>query len=354
VNRARGIERVVAPLCVVAIAGVVVFAIAAAAGFDVEVAARAAFRGAFGGSMAIVSATLKRATPLLFLGIAVAVAFRAGVLNIGAEGQFLTGAAAAVITGLQLHGAPTWLVVPCELGAGILGGACWAGIAAWLRARFRVQEVVSTLLLNIIALNVVGYLIRGPFQEPTGAYPQSALLEPSARLPLLIEGQRLHLGFVIALAIAVWCWWVFAHHAAGFRLLLTGASRSAAASAGMVAVETVEARALLVSGGIAGLAGAAESTGVTFALYEGLSPGYGYTAIAVALLAGLHPLGIIVSAVLFGALGAGADAMQRDAGVPAELAGVIAALVVLGMLALPGVSRVRDRRATQGSMRGAR
>lgn len=348
-NRERVFSHIVAPLCVVAIAGLVVAALAAAAGFDVESAASAALRGAFGGSLAIVSATLKRATPLLFLGIAVAIAFRAGVLNIGAEGQFLAGAAAAVITGLMLHGAPAWLVVPCELGAGILGGACWAGIAAWLRARFHVQEMVSTLLLNIVALNMVGYLIRGPFQEPTGAYPQSALLEPAARLPLLIEGQRLHLGFALALAIAVTCWWVFEHHSAGFRLLVTGASRSAAASAGLIAVGSVEARALVVSGGIAGLAGAAEATGVTFALYEGLSPGYGYTAIAVALLAGLHPIGIIVSAILFGALGAGADAMQRDAGVPAELAAVVAALVVLGMLAAPGIAGLRRRQAVRGA-----
>ena len=342
-------SRVLVPLCVAAIAGLVVAALAATAGFDVESAMRAAVRGAFGGSFAIVSATLKRTTPLLFLGVAVAVAFRAGVLNIGAEGQFLSGAAAAVITGLQLHGSPAWLVVPCELAAGIVGGACWAGIAAWLRARFQVQEVVSTLLLNIVALNMVGYLIRGPFQEPTGAYPQSALLEPAARLPLLIDGQRLHLGFALALAIAVLCWWVFEHHAAGFRLLVTGASRSAAASAGLIAVGTVEARALIASGAIAGLAGAAEATGVTFALYEGLSPGYGYTAIAVALLAGLHPLGIIVSATVFGALGAGADAMQRDAGVPAELAAVVAALVVLGMLAVPSLAGLRERRAMTGT-----
>ena len=329
------------PLLVFAGAVSVVALIIAVAGYNVFDAAHAAAQGAFGSPFAIMSATLKRATPILMLGLAVAVAFRAGVLNIGAEGQFLAGAASACALGLAVGGGTGRSVVVAELCAGIIVGGCWAGIAAWLKRRFDIMEVVSTLLLNFVALNLVGYLIRGPLQEPTGAYPQSAVLDPVARLPLLFSGQRLHAGFVLALGAALVAWWFFRSTAAGFRIRITGASRHAAATAGLVDVDRVQTLALVGSGALAGLAGACEVTGVTYALYEGLSPGYGYTAIAVALLGGLNPLGIIVSSILFGALGAGADAMQRDAGVPAEFASVAAALVILGVLAVPGLSRLR-------------
>jgi simple sugar transport system permease protein len=236
-----------------------------------------------------------------------------------------------------------------ELTVGVFAGAMWAGVAAWLKRRFGVMEVVSTLLLNFVALNLVGFLVRGPLQEPTGAYPASATLVPVARLPLLMDGQRLHWGFVLSIGIAVAAWWFFRSTAAGFQVRVTGASRTVAASAGRLDVGGVQMWTLVSSGAIAGLAGACEVTGVTYALYEGLSPGYGYTAIAVALLAGLHPLGIIASAVLFGALGAGADAMQRDAGVPAEFAAVATALVVLGVLAIPGTMKLRTEIAKRGN-----
>ena len=180
-------------------------------------------------------------------------------------------------------------------------------------------------------------------------YPQSRVLDPVARLPLIIAGQRLHAGILLALALALGAWWFFRTTAAGFRIRVTGASRPAATAAGLVDVDSVQMSALVASGAIAGLAGACEVTGVTYALYEGLSPGYGYTAIAVALLGGLNPFGIVASAILFGALGAGADAMQRDAGVPAEFAAVTAALIVLGVLAVPGVNRIRFSVAGKGS-----
>ena len=330
------------PVAVFSAAVVAVAFMIGAAGYDVSGAARAALDGAFGSGFAIVSATLKRTTPILMLGLAVAVAFRAGVLNIGADGQFLAGASAACALGLAVGSSAGGAVIVAEVVIGAIAGGCWAGIAAVLKRRFGVMEVVSTLLLNFVAINLAGFLVRGPLQEPTGAYPQSGALDPVARLPLLIRGQRLHIGFVLAILLAAGLWWFFRNTAAGFRVRATGASRTAAEAAGLIDVNLVQFRALVVSGAIAGLAGACEVTGVTFALYEGLSPGYGYTAIAVALLGGLNPLGIVASATLFGALGAGADAMQRNADVPAEFSAVAAALVVLGMLALPGLSRLSD------------
>ena len=293
----------------------------------------ALWRGALGSIDALVSATLVRATPLVLAGLAVALAFRAGVLNVGAEGQLLAGASAAAAAGGFL--AP-WLggsTVLAALVAGAGAGAAWAGIAGWLRRRFGVLEVISTIMLNFVALYATGYLVRGPLQEPTRVYPQSVTLPLGARLPLLVPGSRLHVGFALAVVAAVVLWWMLRETAAGFRVRAVGMNANAAASAGLVDVPRVTGRAFLASGALAGLAGAVEVTGVTFAIYENLSPGYGYTAIAVALLANLHPLGVVATGVLFGALEAGASAMQRDAGVPATTVGVVEALLILLVLA---------------------
>ena len=302
-------------------------------GFDTHRALAALWNGAFGSPYAILSATLVRATPLLFVGLAVGVAFRAGVLNIGAEGQLLAGASAAVAVGLEVGGWPRLIALPFALCAGMMAGAFWAGIAAWLKLRFGVLEVIGTLMLNFIASYGVSWLVRGPLQEPTHIYPQTMELAPAVRLPPLIEGHRVHLGFVLAVVFAVAAWWILTRTAAGFRVRAVGASPTAAESAGGVNPARTAAFVFLASGALAGLAGASEASGVTFALYEGLSPGYGYSAIAVALLAKLHPLAIIASALMFGALEAGAAAMQRDADVPSVLAVVVEAMIVLGVLA---------------------
>lgn len=288
--------------------------------------------GAFGSPHAILSATLVRATPLILVGLAVALAFRGGVLNIGAEGQLLVGASAATAVGLLTHGWPRVLAVTATLMAGGAAGAGWAAIAAWLRRRFDVLEVISTLMLNFIAIALVSWLVRGPLQEPTRVYSQSPTLPEAARWPLLLSGYRLHLGFVVGIAAAGAAWYALTRTAAGFRLRLVGASPRAATSAGGVAVPVTIGRVFLLSGALAGLAGASEIGGVTWALYEGLSPGYGYTAIAVALLARLDPRGVVLAAGFFGALEAGTAAMQREVGVPSVIGQVIVALVVLVVL----------------------
>jgi simple sugar transport system permease protein len=302
--------------------------------------------GAFGSSYAIWSATLVRATPLLLVGLAVALAFRAGVLNIGAEGQLIVGAIAASMVALWADGLPRALLVPAMAIAGMLAGAGWAGIAGWLRRRFGVLEVISTIMLNFVALALIGWMVRGPLQEPTGIYPQSPTFDVAARWPFLIPGQRLHLGFALGLLLAGATWFWLARTASGLRVRLVGAGARAAASAGGVDVARTTFGVFLLSGALAGLAGASEVGGVTWALYEGISPGWGYTAIAVALLARLDPRWVIASAVLFGALDAGAAAMQRDAGVPAVIVQVFVALVVLVVLALTHLraeSRARQR-----------
>lgn len=303
------------------------------AGLDSTHALVALWNGSFGSSYALTSSTLVRATPLVLTGLAVALAFRAGVWNIGAEGQLLAGAATAAAVGLIATPVLGHFTIVVALLLGALAGALWAGIAAELRNRFGVLEVISTIMLNFVALYGVGYLVRGPLQEPTHVYPQSDPLPELARLPSLITGTRLHWGFVLALIAAPVVWWVLRYTAAGFRVRAIGHNAEAARIAGRVDVERTTMRVFLVSGALAGLAGAIELTGVTFALYENISPGYGYTAIAVALLAGLHPLGVMATGLLFGALEAGALSMQREAAVPAVVVNVVEALLVLLILA---------------------
>lgn len=311
-----------------------VLAILVAGGYDTALALTALWNGAFGSPYAILSATLVRATPLLFVGLAVGFAFRAGVLNIGAEGQLLAGAMMAATAGLLLGELPQPLALPLVLLAGAVAGSLWAGVAAWLKLRFGVLEVISTLMLNFVASYMVSWVVRGPLQEPTHVYPQTSELAAAVRLPSLIAGHRLHLGFLLALVLAVALWWFLMRTAAGFCVRAVGAGASAARSAGGINASRTAALVFVASGAFAGLGGASEVSGVTFSLYEGISPGYGYSAIAVALLARLHPLAIIGTAVLFGALEAGAAAMQRDAHVPSVLAAVVEALVVLGVLAI--------------------
>ena len=310
-----------------------VAALLRASGFAVGPALDALARGSLGSWYAIGSGTLVRATPLILTGLAVAVAFRAGVFNIGAEGQFLVGATGGTAIALTMHSAPAVLLIPAILIAGACAGAAWAWIAAVLRARFHVLEVISTIMLNFLAAYLVSYLVRGPMQEPTHIYPQTVSIANAARLPRFGGQTRLHIGFVIAVLACLATWWAIRYTAGGFRLRAVGANPHAARTAGQIDVDRVSTRAFLASGALAGLAGAIEVCGVTYALYENISPGYGYTAIAVALLARLNAAAVIATGILFGALEAGAAAMQRDAGVPSVVVSVVEAGIILALVA---------------------
>lgn len=303
-------------------------------GFDVGAALGALWSGSVASSYALTSGTLVRATPLILTGLSVAVAFRAGVFNIGSEGQFLVGAAAATSVALLPLMSESHLVLVLALASGFIAGGLWAGIAAVLRTRFHVLEVLSTILLNFVALYLVSYLVRGPLQEPLHIYPQSSSIPAIARLPRLASTSRLHAGFILAIVAAATAWWFLRFTAAGFRIRAVGANPDAASLAGQINVNRATTQAFLISGALAGLAGAIEVTGVTYALYENISPGYGYTGIAVALLARLDALGVVASGLLFGALEAGATAMQRDAGVPSVTVAVVEALIILGTLVI--------------------
>lgn len=310
---------------------------------DVARVLEAFWRGSIGTSSAFFSGTLVRAIPLMIIGVGISLAFRAGVFNIGAEGQLALGAIAATVIGLFFPQVGVGSVVLALL-AGALAGALWAGIAAILRARFGVLEVITTLMLNFVAASLVSYLVRGPLQEPARIYPQSELIAAAARLPRLSDASRLHAGIFVAIVVAIAAWWFLSKTAAGFRLRAVGASPSASLVTGRVNVGIVSAAALVTSGALAGLAGGIEVAGVTNALYENVSPGYGFSAIAVAILAGLHPLRVIPAALLFAILETGALGMQRDAGVPAVVASVLEALAILVVVAASGRFRFSARR----------
>ena len=288
----------------------------------------------------LVADAIVRSVPLILTGLAVGLSFRAGVFNLGAEGQLLVGAAASAAVSIKLSGLTGFLVLPAALTAGAIAGALWAALAAELKRRFHVLEIISTIMLNFVAIHLVSFLVRGPMQEPTHIYPQTVTIAENARLPIIVADTRLHAGFIIALALAFLLSWIFKRTEVGFRIRAVGASPRAAESSAMIDVRRISWAVFCVSGAIAGLAGAIEVNGVTFALYENISPGYGYTAIAVALIAGLNPLGIIVSGIFFGSLETAASALQRDFAIPSSIAGMIEASFILAML---GFAAVRKR-----------
>jgi ABC-type uncharacterized transport system permease subunit len=308
------------------------------AGFDSGVALGAMWHGAVGSWYALTSATLVRAIPLILIGLGIAFAFQAGAFNIGAEGQFYAGAIAATWVGLHAGNWPVIAAVTLPLLAGVSAGALWIMVPIWLRYRYGVLEVISTLLLNFVAEALVSLMVQGPLQESRGIYPQSDPVAVSARLPFL-SATRLHWGFLVAILLALVLAFVRSRTLWGFRFRAVGTNPRAAAVTGRLPVSRLVAYALLVSGMFAGLAGGMEVTGVTFALFQNLSPGFGFTGIAVALLARLDPLGIIGTGILFAALETGAAAMQRDAGVPSVAVYVVEAVIIVVVLISDSLAR---------------
>ncbi|HMN86989.1 MAG TPA: ABC transporter permease [Bauldia sp.] len=275
--------------------------------------------------------TLVKAAPLLLTGLAVTVAFRAKFWNIGAEGQLMAGAIAAAFIGQRLS-LPTFSLVPLMiLGAAILG-ALWALIPALLKVKLKVDDVVSTLLLNFIMLYGVTALLEGPWRDPKSGYPNSPSIRPEAEFPIL-AGYQMHLGIFVALAAAIFVWWLLARTTLGFRIRAVGHNPAASAYAG-VPVGRVVIVAALISGALAGLAGAGEVGGVRYQVTSDLTSGYGYAGIVIATLAELNPLGAIPAALFFAIIFNGAGTMSRSLGVPIYLADVIQGVALMTMVAM--------------------
>jgi simple sugar transport system permease protein len=287
---------------------------------------------------------LVTATPIMLTGAAVAVAFRAGYWNIGAEGQLLLGAIAAAGIGTLVCGLPPFLALPVMIAGGALAGAAWAWVPALLRIRFGIDEVVTTLLLNPVALLLVNGLLHGPWRDPATGFPESPRIAASAEFPALIDRSRLHLGFLLALAIIGIAWYVLARTPAGLRLRAAGLSPNGARFAGINVSRTLLGAAL-VSGAIAGIAGVSEVAGIQNRLTGGLSPGYGYTGIVVATLGTLTMPGVAMAALFLGDLTVGASSAARSLGIPSQLGAVVQGVLLLTTVALLALRRQRFRRA---------
>jgi simple sugar transport system permease protein len=321
-----GIAAVAASFLVVAVLMVII-------GVNPVEAYAALVRGSFG-SLNGLGETLVKATPLLLIGLGIAIAFRGGMWNIGAEGQLLLGAIGATIAALYLPDMPAILHLPLVMLAGMIFGAAWGAIPGYLRARWRVNEIVVTIMMNYLALYILSYLVNGPMKDMNRVppQPQSATLPPSALLPKLFPPTRAHLGILIAIVAAVVVWFVLQRTPLGYEIKAAGSNPEAAEYGGIGTVVT-GTLAMILSGALAGLAGMAEISGIHRRLLEGISPGYGYLAIAVALFGGLNPGGILLSSLFFGALLVGADAMQRAVGVPVATVYLLQGLVLIFVLA---------------------
>jgi ABC-type uncharacterized transport system permease subunit len=285
------------------------------------------------GSLAALSETLTAAVPLVLAGLGIGLAFRAGLFNIGAEGQIIVGGLASVIVAFSLTGLPLYLHLPLALLAGMIVGGLYGGFAGLLRAGTGAHEVISTIMLNLIAIRLLDWLLRQPFiQKPGRSDPISRNILETAELPRLLSfidaNLRLHAGLFVMLAAVGLVWWLLFRSRLGFALRMTGENPDAARYAGVRSGLSVVI-AMTLAAGLAGLAGACQITGVLGRASPGFSAGIGFDAIAVALLGRSHPLGILLAGLLFGALEAGGRQMQVDAGVSIDLISIIQALIIV-------------------------
>ena len=299
-------------------------------------------RGAAGSTFAFLE-TLTRATPLIFTGLAAAVAFRAKLWNIGGEAQLYMGAIATVALGTGALHLPAPVLVPLLMLAAIIAGGAMLLGPTFLKVRYGVDEVVTTLLLNFVAVLFVSLLLDGPLKDPMGlGWPQSPRVIAEAQLPKLVHGKRLHVGFIIALLAALFIWIINTRTAAGYEMRAVGHNARAARFLG-IPVDLVMIKTALLSGGLAGLGGMSEVAGLKGNLTLDLSPGFGYAGIVVAMLALLHPLGVIAAAIFVAGIFVGADAMSRSAGVPSYIAQVMVATALLSMVTAVMFTRYRIR-----------
>ena len=281
--------------------------------------------------------SLVAATPYIFGALAVAVGFRCGLFNIGAEGQVLMGALSSAFVGYSITGLPAFIHLPLALLAGVLGGAIWGMIPGYLKARFGAHEVVNTIMMNWIAFKLSDWLLNGPMKA-SGFRPVTPNIEVSAELPRFFpEPLRFNWGFVLALAVAYFVYWFLFKTTLGFEIRSVGANPDAAKYAGMNVTRNF-VFVMALSGGLAGLAGCAQVLGVDHWVGQGFSAGYGFDSIALALLGKSHPLGVVLAALLFGFLRSGATRMQSLAGIPIDIISIIQGLVVI-FIAAPAIIR---------------
>jgi len=292
----------------------------------------AMFEGVFGNLYGFTQ-SLAKATPLLLVGLGICIAFRASVINIGGEGQIIAGALMATWFSLAYRSWPGYLLLPMTMIMGFLAGAAWGFIPGILKVRFSVNEILSTVMMNAIAIQLMNYLLRGPLMDPEGVsqgtfLPQSERLPHQAWLPRLVPQTLLHAGAIIAVVLAVAVYLFLWRTTIGYRIRAVGLNEEASRHAG-INVPVYQALSLTLAGGFAGLAGVFEVIGVQHRLIDGITSGYGFSGIVAALFGGLHPLGVIPASWLFGSLLVGGDKMQRAVQVPSALIDTVLGLIVM-------------------------
>lgn len=308
------------------------------------VALQALIHGAFGSPYAI-GTVFVRATPLILTGLSVGLAFRCGLLNIGAEGQLQVGGMAAGVVGI-LGGGPLVIHLALSLLSGFLAGAVYGAIPGYFRARFGASEVITTLMMNYIAIFGVLYLVLGPFEMEGAVFPHTERILPSSELPRWIPGTRLHAGFFLALLMVLAVWLLLRRTTLGYEFRMVGDSPSVAEQIGIPISRRI-VLSMAFCGGLSGLAGAIEILGVQFQVGQDWSYGWGYTAIAVAFLGRANPIGILAAALFFGVLQTGGDSIQTATGVPASIIFLIESLPVLIVLALSAPRILSHSRTTR-------
>jgi simple sugar transport system permease protein len=326
----RGV-RIATPFISVAIALLVGSVVILISGGSPVAAFSAMFQGALGGPRQI-GETLLRATPLVFTGLAVAYGFRSGLFNIGAEGQLFMGGLAAAFVGFKLGGLPWAVSVPLVLLSAMAAGAAWAFIPALMKAKLGAHEVITTMMFTYIGRYLVSWIVTGPFKDE-GAIPQTPQLAANSQLPRVsdvftfMEPNRAHLGVIVAVVAAVVVWWILKYTVLGFEARAVGFNPTASETGG-VSVSATTIKSLCFSGSLAALAGASEVMGVHYRLFDQFSSGFGFTGIAVALLAKNNPIGVLAAALLFGGLSAGAGTMQLEAGVSQKVITIIQGTII--------------------------
>jgi len=288
------------------------------------------FHGALGTRYNLLETFIK-ASPLLLTGLAVAFAFRAKFWNIGAEGQLLAGALTATALGVHMGSFPSALVLPTIIIAGFLAGGIWASVPALLKTKLKVDDVVSTLLLNYVMIHIMGALLFGPLQQPGSSWPRSSAIVEAACYPILISRSRFHMGVIISFAAVLIIWLINTKTTFGYRSKAVGTNMRAAHFGG-ISTTLVILWTALISGGLAGLAGVGELCALQYRLIMDISPGYGYSGIVIAMLGNLHPVGVLFSSLFFSVIIVGAQTMSRMTGVPTYIAEVIQGMALMVML----------------------
>ena len=300
-------------------------------GSDVGAALAGFIRGSFGSAYSFAEVLVKT-IPLTLCGLSVAVGFRSGFTNIGAEGQFYIGAVLTTYVGMYWTNLPGWLLLPVGMILGFIGGGIWAMIPGILRAKFGISEAINTIMFNYIATGIVGILLQTGLKSPDAYYPVSSYIPESMYLPTLIPGTRLHAGLIVALVCAVGVYVLIWRSWLGFQIRAVGLNPRASQCSGIPVARSIILSSL-IGGGLAGLAGVCEIAGLQHRMMEGISPGYGYLAIVAALLGNNSPAGVVLASFGIAIIQVGAQGMQRSAGVPTAIANIILGSVVLLILA---------------------